>query len=125
MYSLESIEKKQSIKFPEEYKRLYQSDFKNINNRIEIQIEDDVFCINKFVSANEINDVLQEFFDFFGYDIVPVAVTDCDNYICLYYRENMRNPSVVYWNYELALENPQEGILFLYDSMREFEAKLK
>jgi len=125
MYSLESIEKKQSIKFPEEYKRLYQSDFKNINNRIEIQIEDDVFCINKFLSANEINDVLQEFFDFFGYDIVPVAVTDCDNYICLYYRENMRNPSVVYWNYELALENPQEGILFLYDSMREFEAKLK
>lgn len=33
MYSLESIEKKQNIKFPEEYKRLYQSNFKQIDNR--------------------------------------------------------------------------------------------
>lgn len=48
MYNLESIEKKQNIKFPEEYKRLYQSKFKELDNRIEIHIGDDVFCITKF-----------------------------------------------------------------------------
>lgn len=72
----------------------------------------------------EINDILEEFYDFFGYDIVPVAETDDDNYICLYYKENMKKPSIVYWNYELALENPEEGILFLYDSIYEFETKM-
>lgn len=125
MYSLESIEKKQNIKFPEEYKRLYQSNFKEIDNRIEIHVGDDVFCISKFLTTTEISDILKEYYDFFGYDIVPIAETDEDDYICLYYRENMKKPLIVYWNYELALENPEEGILFLYDSMYEFETKLK
>lgn len=84
-----------------------------------------MFCISKFLTTTEINDILKEFYDFFGYDIVPIAETDEDDYISLYYRENIEKPSIVYWNYELALENPEEGILFLYDSMYEFETKLK
>lgn len=124
MCSLESIEKKQNIKFPEEYKRLYQSNFKEIDNEMKIHVKEDVFGISKFFTATEINDILEEFFDYFGYDIVPIAETDDDDYICLYYRESMKKPSIIYWNYELALENPEEGILFLYDSMYEFETKL-
>ena len=124
MYSLESIEKKQNIKFPEEYKRLYKSNLKEIDNGIEIYVGDDVFCISKFLTSTEINDILEEFYDFFGYDIIPIAEADYDDYICLHYRENMKKPSIVYWNYELALENPEEGILFLFDSMHEFENKL-
>lgn len=124
MYRLEDIEKKQNIKFPAEYKRLYQSNFKEIDNRIEIHVGDEIFCISKFLTAIEINDILEEFYDFFGYDIVPIAETDEDDYICLYYRGNTKKPSIVYWNYELALENPEEGIFFLYNSMYEFETKL-
>lgn len=124
MFSLENIEKKQNIKFPEEYKRLYQSDFKEISNR-EIHIGTDVFCISKFLTTTEIDDMLEEFYDFFGYDIVPIAETDYDDYICLYYREDRGNPTIVYWNYELALVNPEEGISSLYDSMYEFENVLK
>lgn len=67
---------------------------------------------------------MEEFYDFFGYDIIPIAETDDDNYICLYYKENMKKPLIIYWNYELALENPEEGILFLYDSIYEFETKM-
>lgn len=91
MYSLESIEKKRNIKFPEKYKQLYQSNFKEIDNRIEIHAGNDVFCISKFLTIIEINDILEKFYDFFGYGIVPVAETDDYNYICLYYRENMKN----------------------------------
>ncbi|MBO4997320.1 MAG: hypothetical protein J6D02_04910 [Lachnospira sp.] len=40
------------------------------------------------------------------------------------YIENMKKPSIVLWNYELALENAEEGILFLYNSFYEFEALL-
>lgn len=79
---------------------------------------------NQILTTTEINDILEELYDFFGYDIVPIAETDYDDYICLYYRENMKKPSIVYWDYELALENSEEGILFLFDSMYEFETKL-
>ena len=120
MFDLDIIEKKQNIKFPEEYKRLYQSDFKEFSNRLEIHVNDDVFRICKFLSAIEISDILAEFYDFWGYDIVPIAETDYEDYICLYYKENRKNPSIVYWNYELALENSTEGITFLYGSMHEF-----
>lgn len=120
MFDLDIIEKKQNIKFPEEYKRLYQSDFKEFSNRLEIHVNDDVFRICKFLSAIEISDILVEFYDFWGYDIVPIAETDYEDYICLYYKENRKNPSIVYWNYELALENSTEGITFLYGSMHEF-----
>lgn len=120
MFDLDIIEKKQKIKFPEEYKRLYQSDFKEFSNRLEIHVNDDVFRICKFLSAIEISDILVEFYDFWGYDIVPIAETDYEDYICLYYKENRKNPSIVYWNYELALENSTEGITFLYGSMHEF-----
>lgn len=84
-----------------------------------------MFCINKFLNSVEINDVLEEFYDFFGYDIVPIAKTDYDDYICLDYRRNVEKPSIIYWNYELALENSEEGILFLYDNIHEFANKLK
>lgn len=125
MYSLESIERKRNIKFPEEYKRLYESNFKGIDNQIEIHAEKEVFYIIKFLSATEVNDIWEEFYDFFGYDIVPIAETKYGDYICLYYRENKKKPSIIYWNYELALEKSDEGVLPLYDDMKEFEANLK
>lgn len=124
MHSLESIEKKQNIKFTEEYKRLYQSNFKQIDNRKKFHVGDDVFCISKFLTATEINDILDEFYNILGYDLIPIAQTDDDDYICLNYIENMKKPSIVLWNYELALENAEEGILFLYNSFYEFEALL-
>ena len=38
---------------------------------------------------------------------------------------NKQNPEIVYWNYELALENPIEGITLLYSSMDELIIELK
>ena len=51
---MDTIEKKQNIIFPEEYKRLYQSDFKEFSNRLEFHVNDDVFRIRKFLSVAEI-----------------------------------------------------------------------
>ena len=120
MFDLENIEKKQNIKFPEVYKKIYKSGLKEMTKRLEIYVDDEVFRIRKFLTAAEINEILEEFFDFFGYDIIPIAETDFDDYICLCYRENTKNPSIIHWNYELALENPEEGISFLYGSINEF-----
>ena len=48
-----------------------------------------------------------------------------EDFICLDFRVNKQNPEIVYWNYELALENPIEGITLLYSSMDELIIELK
>lgn len=68
---------------------------------------------------------MDEFFDYWGYDIIPVVEAEYEDYICLWYKDNRNEPSNIYWNYELALENLVEGILFLYDSMHELITELK
>ena len=101
-----------------------QSNFKGIS-KMKIQIDEDSINIRKFLNANEINDVLDEFYDYFGYDIVPIAEVEYEDFICLDFRVNKQNPEIVYWNYELALENPIEGITLLYSSMDELIIELK
>lgn len=92
---------------------------------MEMHVGNDIFKIRKFLTATEMFDILDEFYDLFGYDIIPIAEADYDDYICLYYRKNMKQPSIIYWDYELALENPEKGILLLCEDMHEFESKLK
>ncbi len=120
MFDLNNIEKKQNIKFPEEYKQLYQSNFRAFNDKMEIDTKEGIYRIYKFLSAAEINDILEELYDLLGYDIIPIAEIDYGDYICLYYRGEARDPVIIYWNYELALENAEEGITYLYSSIHEF-----
>ncbi len=46
---------------------------------MELHVNDDVFRIYKFLSAVEINSLLDAFYDFWGYDIVPIAETDYED----------------------------------------------
>ena len=124
MISLYNIEKKLNIRFPKVYMELYESDFEEIR-KIQIQADEDYIIIKKFLKAQEIDEILDEFFDYWGYDIIPVAEAEYGDYICLWYKDNRNEPSIIYWNYELALENPVEGILFLYDSIHELITELK
>lgn len=120
MINLEYIEKKQDIKLPKEYKQFYQTGFEEFKSGFVIHVNQDVFNIRKFLSAAEINDILDELYDFFGYDIVPIAETEYDDYICLCYKKSAKNPTIIYWDYELVLEGSKEGISILYGSMHEF-----
>lgn len=120
MFNLDNIEKKQNIKLPKEYKKLYQSNFKEIGNEVKIYAGSDIFSIRKFLTATEINDILDELYNFFGYDIIPIAETDYEDYICLDYRDDMESPTIIYWNYELASEDLTEGTVLLYNNMHEF-----
>lgn len=124
MVALYNIEKMQNIIFPKKYIELYQSAFKNIR-KTQIQADDDLIIIKKFLTAEEISEILEDFFDYFGYDIVPIIETEYEDYICLDYRKDAQNPSIVYWNYELAMEKLAEGISLLYDNIQELVAELE
>lgn len=124
-YCLHDIEQKQNIRFPEQYKRLYHSNFCVINDGCKLQINEEKFNIIQFLSATEIIHALDEFYDFWGYDIVPIAEVEYGDYICLYYKECRNVPKIVYWNYELALENSEEAILHLFDNIDKFEMALR
>ena len=122
MCSTENIEIRQNIKFPNKYKELYVSNFKELEKCSEIYVGDEKIVITKFMNANEIISVIDEFYDYFGYDIIPIAITEYDDYICFYY--NTQTPSIIYWNYELAVEKQNEAIFHLYKDFDEFVSEL-
>ncbi len=120
MIDFDNIEKRYNIKLPKEYKQFYQYAIKEINNKVELNIQ-------KFLTVSEINDILEEYYDFFGYDIIPIAETDYGDYICLYYKRNTQNPSIIYWDYELAAESghSSDGVSVLYKDIFQFILHLK
>ena len=120
IFDLNSFEKRHNINLPKVYKELYESDFYKISTTVNIHIQNDIFNIRRFLLPSEIDDIMDEFYDFLGHDIVPFAEIDAEEYICLYYQEIEKNPSIIYWNYELALENAVNGILFLYENIEQF-----
>ena len=127
MIDFDNIEKRYNIKLPKEYKQFYQYAIKEINNKIELHIENDTLNIQKFLTVSEINDILEEDYDFFGYDIIPIPETDYGDYICLYYKRNTQNPSIIYWDYELAAESghSSDGVSVLYKDIFQFILHLK
>ena len=127
MIDFDNIEKRYNIKLPKEYKQFYQYAIKEINNKVELHIENDILNIQKYLTVSEINDILEEYYDFFGYDIIPIAETDYGDYICLYYKGNTQNPSIIYWNYELVAASgyPSDGISVLYKDISQFILHLK
>ena len=124
-YSLHDIEKKQNISLPERYKQLYQSNFRDISGRSIVQTNEEEFHIKKFLTVTEIIHALDEFYVLWGYDIVPIAEDKWEDYICLHYKNSRNVPTVVYWDCDLALENSDDAISFLYDSIETFEIELK
>lgn len=124
-YSLHDIEKKQNIRLPERYKQLYQSNFRDISGRSIVQTNEEEFHIKKFLTVTEIIHALDEFYVLWGYDIVPIAEDKWEDYICLYYKNSRNVPTVVYWDCDLALENPDDAVSYLYESIEKFEIELK
>lgn len=124
-HCLKDIEKKQNICLPKRYKQLYESGFSKFNGKSKLKIKEDIFYVKQFLTATEIIGVMDEFYDFWGYDIVPIAELEYGDYICLYYCECRKNPIIIYWNYELALENPNESILPLFNDIELFEIALQ
>lgn len=125
MWDLEKIEKMQNVKFPINYKKLYESGFKDISNCSKVCLTGEEILIDAFMGVDEIVNIMEEYYDFFGYDIIPVIKTKYDDYICFNYNKDKQKPSVIFWSYELALENPNEAIFHLYDNFDELIYRLK
>lgn len=125
MYKLEDIEKRLNVRLPEKYKNLFLSDFREIENKRKIYIEADIFCIERFLSAFDIYNLLEEDYEFFGYDLIPIAEAEFGDYICLYYDVDRENPSIVYWDYEFALADSKDQIKLLYANINEFINNLR
>lgn len=55
--------------------------------------------------------------------IVPFADDPSGNYICFDYRKK-DEPEIVFWDHELAEENPKKSISYIADNFEEFINKL-
>ncbi|MDY0943417.1 SMI1/KNR4 family protein [Priestia megaterium] len=56
--------------------------------------------------------------------VYPFADTPGGDYLCFDYRTNEENPPIVYWDHELAYEDPEEGVFFVANTFTELLSKL-
>ena len=124
------VEKILNIKFPKEY-----VDFINnmdaINSKKVILLdEEENILIKNFLSLNEdiedsIIQVYNEYRSIMLEGVIPIATTEDEDYICLYYETDRENlPKIILWSYELALDQYGEGMFPVSNSFSEFEKKL-
>lgn len=116
MTKLNKIERQMNFFLPNNYKQFYISekfdDFKNINintNNCE------TFLMVKFMKADEIISTYDENYNFWSYNFLPIAYMEYGDFMCLDFRNNNYNPQIVYWSYELAIENLDDSTIFLFD----------
>lgn len=80
MDNFDKLEKMQNIILPKEYKFLDLYKY----NKIVINIKDFSIILEEFLEIYEIIELINEFYDIMGYDIIPIAKTNfCNDYICL------------------------------------------
>lgn len=122
----ENVEKYIGVKLPKEYKDFIQYNVIEVNNGNLIKLHgkniniraflgfdknDDFYILNVY---NEIRDILLD-------DLIPIAITEFDEYICLDYK-NGRNafPKVVYYDSELAILDANGAVFNISNSFSEF-----
>lgn len=124
MCDLIKVEKMQNVKLPVIYKKMYTSRFDELSSTSKLCLPNEEIIITSFLDTNKIIEIIEEYHELFGYNIIPFAETKYEDYICFHYNDSEK-PSIIFWNYELALENPDEAIFYLCDDFNEFLCKLK
>lgn len=126
MSEISKFEKTHNISFPSGYKEYYLVSNNHNYEPISIVYKgNDVFNLRRILTIDEISKVIDEFRDLLGYDLIPIAEMDYEDYLCFDFKNNQREPSVVYWNYELALENPDDATTLVFNDFQEFLDLLK
>ena len=124
------IEKRLNIKFPKEYIDFINNMDAINSKKIILLDEEENILIKNFLSLNEdiedsIIQVYNEYRSIMLEGVIPIATTEDEDYICLYYEKDRENlPKVILWSYELALDQYGEGMFPVSNSFGEFGKKL-
>ena len=75
---------------------------------------DDYYFIDEYNALKEILSI----------GVIPFADDPIGNNICFDYREDKDNPVVVYWDHEIAANNPEKAIIYICDNFTDLLEKL-
>ncbi|MBE0336164.1 hypothetical protein E4V51_03800 [Paenibacillus sp. 28ISP30-2] len=131
MRNTEELEKYLNIKIPESYIKWF-SDTKEYRDEHNIILKSDhgKFIIKqwldmKYSGSDSIGEVYMDSREQLLDGVVPIAFTELDDYVCLFYNKGRQHePSIILWDYELALEELEEGLFHLADDFHEFTKML-
>lgn len=131
MHGTEELEKYLNIKIPKSYIKWFSEtkDYRR-HNSIILRSEHGEFIVKqwldiKYEGLNSIGEIYTESRDQLLEGIVPIAFTDIDDYICLFYSNGRhQEPSIILWDYELALEELEEGLFHIANDFLEFTKML-
>lgn len=124
--NIKKIESKFKIKFPKSFLEcLNECNEAYISPNKFITIDGQEESVNNFLSFNENDDcyILEQYLDIKEYlpeNIYPFATDAFDNCICFDYRENLLEPKVVFFNFEIAYKDKEKSIKNIANSFNDF-----
>ncbi|AQR93148.1 SMI1/KNR4 family protein [Clostridium saccharoperbutylacetonicum] len=131
MKNIEEVEKSLNIKFPDEYIKFIDDINKEHTSKEIMLLDDDENIIIKdflYIDTDCENSVVQiynEYRSLMLEGIIPIATTEYEDYICLYYDvDRETSPKVILWCYELAVEELGKGMFTIGNTFKEFIEKL-
>lgn len=122
MNNIKLIENELNIILPESLKSFLMANPLK-DKRCKLVLKDEIIIINKFLGFESEDSICSEkrlYGDLLDYDTIPIAITEYDDLICLYYESKDKEPKVVYFSYELALEDINESLFDVAISFEEF-----
>lgn len=131
MHNIKDVEKLLNISFPQKYVEFINSNIKGFDKTsYNLSIENEKIAIEKFLpivgdDSETVYSAYCENRNLMLNGIIPIASAEYDDYICLYYNDKNYDPKVIFWSYELAIENVHEGIFNISNSFEEFLKLLK
>lgn len=122
MNNIKSIETELKIILPESLKSFLMTNPLK-DTRCRLVLKDEIIMINKFLGHEGEENISSEkrlHGDLLDYDTIPIAVTEYDDLICLYYESDDKEPKIVYFSYELALEDINESLFDIAINFEDF-----
>jgi cell wall assembly regulator SMI1 len=127
---IEEVEKELGVKFPKDY---IDCALKNNGGHPTLDIYDfeqrREAVFNRLLSfhvdrASYILTIYDAIRDRLVDDVYPFADDPFGNHICFDYRKNSESPTIVFWDHELAFENPEKGLFPICETFSELLSKL-
>lgn len=122
MTNIKTIENELNINLPDSLKFFLMANPLK-DKRYKLVLKNENIIINKFLGYEGEESIFSEkrlHGDLLDYDTIPIAITEYDDLICLYYESDDKEPKVVYFLYELALEDINESLFDLAINFEDF-----
>lgn len=128
--ALERVEKAWGVRLPVDFTQCVQENNGGCSSRDVFDVSGRSRVFNRLFRFNAdsdsyVLDCFEDMQDRLVDRVFPIADDVFGNAICLDYRQDRENPSIVFWDHEVASQDPEAAVAYIAASFTEFLQMLR